>query len=126
MYNFIKVQLTDLESIHFLNTEFVNKWLNTYNIAKSDPLDAQTISNIIATDSDVRYVNDGVYDNEKGYQHLKALVQRYYPLKKTFSQEIHRLVATCDVDFPELQYVFETNSTIREICHIYKLSVNSE
>ena len=110
VYNFIKTQLTDLESIHFLNTEFVNKWRNTHNIAKSDPLDAQTISNIIGTDSDVRYVNDAVYDNEKGYQDLKALVHRYYQLKKTFSQENNRLVATCDVYFPELQYVFETNS----------------
>ena len=110
VYNFIKAQLTDFESIHFLNTEFVNKWRNAHNIAKSDPLDAQTISTIIGTDSEVRYVNDNVYDNEKGYQELKALVHRYYQIKKTFSQENNRLVATCDIYFPELQYVFETNS----------------
>lgn len=110
VFNFMKAHLSDLESIHFLNTEFVNKWRNTHNIAKSDPLDAQTISTIIGTDSEVRYVNDNVFDNEKGYQDLKALVHRYYQLKKTFSQENNRLVATCDVYFPELQYVFETNS----------------
>lgn len=110
IYNFIKSQLLDLETVRYLNTEFVNKWRKTHNIAKSDPLDAQTISTIIGTDPDVRYVNDGVFDNKKGYQDLKALVHRYYQIKKTYSQEINRLVATCDVYFPELQYVFDTKS----------------
>ena len=65
VYNFIKSQLNDLEEIRFLNTEFVNKWRKTHNIAKSDPLDAQTISNIIGTDPDVRFVNQVAFDNEK-------------------------------------------------------------
>lgn len=110
VYNFIKSQLNDLETIRYLNTEFVNKWRKAHNISKSDPLDAQTISTIIGTDPDVRYVNAVVFDNKKGYQDLKALVHRYYQIKKTYSQEINRLVATCDVYFPELQYVFDTNS----------------
>ena len=110
VYNFIKSQLNDLEEIRFLNTEFVNKWRKTHNIAKSDPLDAQTISNIIGTDPDVRFVNHVTFDNEKGYQDLKALIHRYYQVKKTYSQEINRLISTCDVYFPELQYVFEPKS----------------
>lgn len=110
VYSFIKSHLNDFEEIRFLNTEFVNKWRKAHNIAKSDPLDAQTISNIIGTDPDVRYVNHVAFDNEKGYQDLKALIHRYYQLKKTYSQEINRLISTCDVYFPELQYVFEPKS----------------
>ena len=47
-----------MKASSFLNTDFVNQWRNAHNIAKSDPLDAQTISTIIGTDSDVQYVND--------------------------------------------------------------------
>lgn len=110
VYRFIKSQLNDLEEIRFLNTDFVNKWRKTHNIAKSDPLDALTISSIIGTDPDVRYVNHIAFDNEKGYQDLKALIHRYYQVKKTYSQEINRLISTCDVYFPELQYVFDPKS----------------
>lgn len=110
VYNFIKSQLNELENIRFLNTEFVNKWRKTHNRAKSDPLDAQTISTIIGTDSDVQYVSDVVFENKNGYQDLKALTHRYYQVKKTHSQENNRLIALCDIHFPELQYVFETNS----------------
>ena len=47
---------------------------------KSDPLDAQTISTIIGTDDDVRYVSDSVFENKNGYQDLKALVHRHYQI----------------------------------------------
>ena len=110
VYNFIKNNLNDNESIKFLNTDFVNQWRNAHNIAKSDPLDAQTISTIIGTDSDVQYVNDNVFENKNGYQDLKALVHRHYQIKKIYSQEINRLIAQCDCLFPELQYVFEPKS----------------
>lgn len=110
LYEFIKSQLSDLECIRYLNTDFVNKWRKAHNIAKSDPLDAQTISSIIGTDTDVQYVSDDVFENKNGYQDLKALVHRYYQVKKTYTQEMNRLIASCDVFFPELQYVFETNS----------------
>lgn len=110
LYNFIKSHLSDFEEIRYLNTNFVNDWRKAHNISKSDPLDAQTISTIIGTDSHVLYVDDKMFENKNGYQDLKALVHRYYQVKKTYSQEINRLVSTCDVYFPELQYVFETNS----------------
>lgn len=110
VYNFIKDNLNDNESIKFLNTDFVNQWRNAHNIAKSDPLDAQTISTIIGTDSDVQYVNDNVFENKNGYQDLKALIHRHYQIKKIYSQEINRLIAQCDCLFPELQYVFEPKS----------------
>ena len=51
-----------------------------------NPLDAQTISTIIGTDSDVQYVNDNVFENKNGYQNLKALVHRHYQIKKIYSQ----------------------------------------
>ncbi len=38
------------------------------------------------------------------------MIHRYYQVKKTYSQEINRLISTCDVYFPELQYVFEPKS----------------
>ena len=110
VYNFIKANLNDNESIRFLNTDFVNQWRKAHNIAKSDPLDAQTISTIIGTDSDVQYVNDNVFENKNGYQDLKALIHRHYQIKKIYSQEINRLIAQCDCLFPELQYVFEPKS----------------
>ena len=42
------------EEVHQLNTDFVNKWRESHNISKSDPLDAQSICNIIGTDDDVK------------------------------------------------------------------------
>jgi transposase len=110
VYSFIKSNLKDNESIKFLNTDFVNQWRQAHNIAKSDPLDAQTISSIIGTDSDVQYVNDSVFEIKNGYQDLKALVHRHYQIKKIYSQEMNRLIAQCDCVFPELQYVFEPKS----------------
>ena len=110
IYNFIKESCNDDEEIHQLNTDFVNRWRESHNIPKSDPLDAQTISTIIGTDDDVRYVSDNVFENKNGYQDLKALVHRHYQIKKLYSQEINRLIGQCDCYFPELQYVFEPKS----------------
>lgn len=110
VYNFINSNLNDNETIKFLNTDFVNQWRNTHNTAKSDPLDAQTISTIIGTDDDVKYVDDSVFETKNGYQDLKALVHRHYQIKKIYSQEMNRLIAQCDCLFPELQYVFEPKS----------------
>ncbi|MFR6593303.1 IS110 family transposase [Catenibacterium sp.] len=83
VYDYIKANLYENESIKFLNTDFVNQWRIAHNIAKSDPLDAQTISTIIGTDLDVQYVNDNVFENKNGYQDLKALVHRHYQIKKS-------------------------------------------
>lgn len=110
VYNYIKSNLNDNESIKFLNTDFVNQWRIAHNIAKSDTLDAQTISSIIGTDDDVKYVDDSVFEIKNGYQDLKALVHRHYQIKKIYSQEMNRLIAQCDYLFPELQYVFEPKS----------------
>ena len=65
IYNFIKENCNDDEEIHQLNTDFVNRWRESHNISKSDPLDAQTISTIGGTDDDVRYVSDNVFENKK-------------------------------------------------------------
>lgn len=102
VYNFIKSNINYNEDIKFLNTDFVYQWRKAHNIAKSDPLDAQTISFIIGTDNDVQYVNDSVFENKNRYQDLKALVHRHYQIKKIYSQEINRLIAQCDCVFPEL------------------------
>ena len=110
IYNFIKENCNDDEEIHQLNTDFVNRWRESHNIPKSDPLDAQTISTIVGTDDDVRYVSDNVFENKNGYQDLKALVHRHFQIKKLYSQEINRLIGQCDCYFPELQYVFEPKS----------------
>lgn len=110
IYNFIKENCSDNEEIHHLNTDFVNRWRESHNIPKSDPLDAQTISTIIGIDDDVRYVSDNVFENKNGYQDLKALVHRHSQIKKLYSQEINRLISQCDCYFPELQYVFEPKS----------------
>ncbi len=110
VYNFIKENCTYDEENHQLNTEFVNRWRESHNIPKSDPLDAQTISTIIGTDDDVRYVSDDIFENKNGYQDLKALVHRHFQIKKLYSQEINRLIGQCDCYFPKLQYVFEPKS----------------
>ena len=110
VYNFIKESCNKNEEIHQLSTDFVNKWRESHNIAKSDPLDAQTISNIIGTDDNVKYVSDYVFENKNGYQDLKALIHRHFQIKKLYSQEINRLIGQCDCYFPELQYVFEPKS----------------
>ena len=78
VYGFIKENCNSDEEIHQLNTDFVNKLRESHNISKSDPLDAQTISTIIRTDDDVRYVSNSVFENKNGYQNLKALIYRHY------------------------------------------------
>lgn len=108
-FNYIKSQLLDNESIRFLNTQYVDNYRKTHNISKSDPLDAQTIAEMIGLDYDVKYV-DKCSNKQKGHDDLKAYIHRYYQLKKTHSQELNRLIATCDRYFPELQYVFDTKS----------------
>lgn len=72
VYNYIKTHLDDNECIKFINTDFVNQWRETHKIAKSNLLDAQTISTIIGTDSDVSYVNDDVFETKNEYQDLKV------------------------------------------------------
>lgn len=108
-FNYIKDHLNDNESVHFLNTQYVDNYRKTHNIPKSDPLDAQTIARVIGLEYDVKYVNK-CCGKQKRYDDLKAYVHRYYQLKKTHSQELNRLIATCDRYFPELQYVFDTKS----------------
>ena len=93
IYTFIKQNCNSDEEIHQLNTDFVNKWRESHNISKSDPLDAQTICSIIGTDDQVKYVSDSVFENKNGYQDLKALVHRHYQIKKLYSQETNRLIA---------------------------------
>ena len=110
LYKYINSHLNDNEELYYLNTDFVNQWRNTHNIAKSDPLDAQTISSIIGTDENVKYVSHIVFENKNGYEDLKVNIHRYYQVKKTYTQETNRLIAMCDHYFPELQYVFEPKS----------------
>ncbi len=62
VYNFIKENCIDDEEIHQLNTDFVNKWRESHNISKSDPLNAQTISIIIGTDDKVKYISDSIFE----------------------------------------------------------------
>ena len=112
LYNFIKENLQHNESIHYLDTDFVNQWRQAHNIAKSDPIDAQTISTIIGTDDKVKYVSDFVFENEKGYQGFKCIAHRLEQRKKTLTQEYSRLIAHCDIYFPELQYVFDPKSAV--------------
>lgn len=59
-------------------------------------------ANINTTHTHLGEINNNVFDNEKGYQVLKALIHWYYRLQKTFSQENNRLIATCDVYSAEL------------------------
>lgn len=108
-FNYIKDHLNGNESVHFLNTQYVDNYRKTHNIPKSDPLDAQTIARIIGLEYDVKYVSK-CCGKLKGHDDLKAHIHRYYQLKKTHSQELNRLIATCDRYFPELQYVFDTKS----------------
>lgn len=110
IFEFIHSSVNDNENVYFLNTQYVNKWRESRDIAKSDPLDAQTIASIIAYEYDVKYVHKNNINNEKGYADLKAVVHRYGQVKKTYSQEINRLIAQCERYFPELQYVFEPKS----------------
>lgn len=110
LYQFIRSSLKDNESVRYLNTNYVNEWRLAHHIPKSDPLDAQTIASIMGTDDKVLYVDDNVFDMKKGYQDLKVMVHRHHQVKKSYSQEINRLIATCDSYFPELQYVFEPKS----------------
>ena len=110
IYEYINENCNMDEEVHQLNTDFVNNWRESHNISKSDPLDAQTICNIIGTDDDVKYVSDSILENKNGYKDLKALTHRHYQIKKLYSQEINRLIGQCDCYFPELQYVFEPNS----------------
>ncbi len=110
IFEFIHSSLNDIEDVYLLNTQYVNKWRESHDIGKSDPLDAQTIASIVSYEYDVKYVHKNNINNEKGYADLKAVVHRHGQVKKTYTQEINRLIAQCERYFPELQYVFEPKS----------------
>lgn len=110
IFEYIHDHLNANENVYFLNTQFVNDWREAHHYAKSDPLDAMTITKIIGTDDDVKFVTSPFEDNQKGYNDLKALIHRYYQIKSNYTQEINRLTTTCDCYFPELSMVFPSSS----------------
>ena len=88
VYSFIKENCNSDEEIHQLNTDFVNKWRESHNISKSDPLDAQTISTIIGTDDDVRYVSDSVFENKMDIKILRLSFTDIIRLKNSILRKL--------------------------------------
>jgi len=110
IYDALTSNKLEIEDVFLLEARYVQNWCKTHNRPKSDPLDAESIDSIIAFEYDVKFVSKFDSSNEKGYTDLKHLVHRYYQLKKVLTQEMNRLIATCDRFFPELQYVFKPKS----------------
>ena len=110
IYDALTSNKLEIEDVFLLEARYVQNWCKTHNRPKSDPLDAESIASIIAFEYDVKFVSKFDSSNEKGYTDLKHLVHRYYQLKKVLTQEMNRLIATCDRFFPELQYVFKPKS----------------
>ena len=121
VYDYIKANLYENESIKFLNTDFVNQWRIAHNIAKSDPLDAQTISTIIGTDLDVQYVNDNVFENKNGYQDLKALVHRHYQIKKSILKKSTVSLPNAIVCFLNFNMFSNLNQSLLSLSYLHIL-----
>ena len=112
LYEFLLSNLSVNENVRYLNTHYVNGWREAHHIPKSDPLDAQTIAQVLLDGDKVLEVNKHFYEQKNGYTDLKTLVHRYYQVKKNLSQETNRLISHCDRYFPELQYIFEPKSAV--------------
>lgn len=112
LYEFLLSNLSADEEVRYLNTQYVNGWREAHHIPKSDPLDAQTIAQVLLDGDKVLEVNKHFYEQKNGYTDLKTLVHRYYQVKKNLSQETNRLINHCDRYFPELQYIFEPKSAV--------------
>lgn len=112
LYEFLLTNLSDNEDVRYLNTQYVNGWRESHHIPKSDPLDAQTIAQVLLDGDKVLEVNKHFYEQKNGYTDLKTLIHRYYQVKKNLTQETNRLINHCDRHFPELQYIFEPKSAV--------------
>ncbi len=112
LYGFLLSNLSVNENVRYLNTQYVNGWREAHHIPKSDPLDAQTIAQVLLDGDKVLEVNKHFYEQKNGYTDLKTLAHRYYQVKKNLSQETNRLINHCDRYFPELQYIFEPKSAV--------------
>ncbi|MDL2276755.1 IS110 family transposase [Breznakia sp. OttesenSCG-928-G09] len=112
LFHWLCSNTLDNEHVKLLNTTYVKRWCDTHNKSKSDPLDAQSIASIIANEKDVLFVNKTPNSNIKGHTDLKDTFHRYCQRKKSYTQEVNRLIGRCDKHFPELQYVFEPKSAV--------------
>lgn len=99
--NYLIEHTSDDENVILLDPKYVNRWCQLHQKSKSDPLDAQSIATIVATERDYKTVQPAKQGKEKGYSDLKASTHRQAQLKKLINQEMNRLQGLLAMYFPE-------------------------
>lgn len=111
--------LLEQESILILKPSYVSHWCQLHERSKSDPLDAQSIAQIIAYERDFKTVQPSFTPEKRKYSALRTETRRYQQLRKMNSQESTRLISQADVHCPELAKVFGTGMTFLKVLSVF-------
>lgn len=118
-YSYLTSLLQKKESVLVLKPSYVSHWCELHERSKSDPLDAQSIAQIIAYERDFKTVNPSFSHEKREYSSLRTETRRYQQIRKMDSQESVRLISLADVHCPELAKVFGTGMTFLKVLSVF-------
>ncbi|MEY8258631.1 IS110 family transposase [Erysipelotrichaceae bacterium 66-17] len=118
-YTYLTSLLFKKESVLVLKPSYVSHWCKLHERSKSDPLDAQSITHIIAYERDFKTVNPSFSHEKREYSSLRTETRRYQQIRKMDSQESVRLISLADVHCPELAKVFGTGMTFLKVLSVF-------
>ena len=118
-YQFLTSVLEKRESVLVLKPSYVSHWCKLHERGKSDPLDAQSIAQIIAYERDYKTVSPSFSHEKREYSEIRTETRRYQQLKKIASQESVRLISLADIHCPELSKVFGTGMTFLKVLAVF-------
>lgn len=118
-YSFLSTLLQKQESVVVLKPSYVSHWCSLHERSKSDPLDAQSIAQIVAYERDFKTVDPSFTHEKREYSALRTETRRYQQIRKMDSQESTRLIGLADIHCPELAQVFGTGMTFLKVLSVF-------
>lgn len=118
-YTYLSSLAGEKEQILILKPSYVNSWCKLHQRSKSDPLDAQSIAQIIAYERDFKTVSPSFAHEKRDYSEVKSETHRYHQVKKMETQESTRLIGMADIHCPELAKVLGTGMTFLKVLAVY-------
>lgn len=118
-YTYLSSLAGEKEQILILKPSYVNSWCKLHERSKSDPLDAQSIAQIVAYERDFKTVSPSFAHEKRDYSEVKSETHRYHQVKKMETQESTRLIGMADIHCPELAKVLGTGMTFLKVLAVY-------
>lgn len=85
-------------------------------------MDAQAIAQIIAYERDYCSIKPAFSHEKREYSELRAVIRRYYQVKKMYSQESLRLTGIADMICPEIAATLGTGMTYLKVLAVFPSS----